>query len=156
MLRFMSKLVLMAGLLLAAFSTLAFAQQRGTADEAVALTEKAVALIKAQGRDKAFATFNDPTASDYHAKDLYVFSLDFQGQMLAHGANAGLIHKNVFELKDTDGKHFVAEMIATAQTKGKGWVDYKWVDAQTKKIEPKSSYVEKVDDFLVGVGVYKP
>jgi hypothetical protein len=38
---------------------------------------------------------------------------------------------------------------------GNGWVDYKWPNPITNKIEDKSSYVEKMGDYFVGVGIYK-
>jgi signal transduction histidine kinase len=48
-------------------------------------------------------------------------------------------------------------MIDTAKSKGSGWVDYMWTNPQTKKVEPKSTYVVKVPEFegLIGVGIYK-
>jgi signal transduction histidine kinase len=33
--------------------------------------------------------------------------------------------------------------------------DYKWPNPQTNKIKNKSSYVEKMGDYVVGVGVYR-
>ena len=42
-----------------------------------------------------------------------------------------------------------------AKTKGKGWQDYKFTNPVSKKIEQKSAYIEKVDDLIVGCGVYK-
>ena len=38
---------------------------------------------------------------------------------------------------------------------GNGWIDYNWPNPLTNKIEAKSSYVEKMGDYFVGVGVYK-
>ena len=77
------------------------------------------------------------------------------GKTLAHGTNPKLIDKNMTELKDADGKYFVKEFIEVANTKGKGWIDYKWTNPATKAIEPKSTYIEKVGDVLVGCGIYK-
>lgn len=137
----------------AAFSP-AQAQERGTADEAVALAKKAAELVKSAGQDKAIATFNDPNGG-FQVKDLYVFASDLgSGLTLAH-KNPGLIGKDLRILKDADGKAFGVEMVQVVTEKGSGWVDYKWVNAQTKKIEPKSSYVEKVGNIYVGVGIYK-
>ena len=34
--------------------------------------------------------------------------------------------------------------------------DYKFLNPVTKQIEPKSMYMEKLDDMLVGCGIYKP
>ena len=42
-----------------------------------------------------------------------------------------------------------------AQTKGGGWYEYKWPNPINNKIEDKASYVEKMGDYWVGVGVYR-
>jgi cytochrome c len=136
------------------FAGSATAQEMGNADEATALVKKGIAFYKAQGKEKAFAAFADPNGG-FQSKDLYVFVQDMKGLMLAHGKNAGLNGKDLSGLKDSDGKLFVAEMIKVVGEKGSGWVDYKWVNATSKKIEPKSSYVEKVDDMFFGAGIYK-
>jgi signal transduction histidine kinase len=46
-------------------------------------------------------------------------------------------------------------MVDIAKSKGKGWVDFKWPNPVTKAVESKSGYVERVDDFLIGSGIYK-
>ena len=127
----------------------------GTADEAQALVKKAVELIKTGGKDKAFAAFNDPKG-EFVKGDLYIFIVDYTGLTLAHGGNAKLIGKNMMELKDADGKEFMKECIATSK-KGGGWVDYKWTNPETKKVQDKSSYVMPAEghEFLVGCGIYK-
>lgn len=127
---------------------------KGSADEATALTKKAVAYMKANGKEKAFAEFNNP-GGQFKDRDMYIFVVDFNGKTLAHGANAKLVDKNMLELKDADGKLFIKEFIDVAKGKGNGWVDYKWPNPVTKAIEAKSSYVEKVDDMLVACGIYK-
>lgn len=131
----------------------AAAEDRGTADEAVALVKKAVAQIKSVGKEKAFASFSDP-AGGFQSKDLYVFVQDLKGMTLVH-KNPGLVGKDITVLKDADGNAFGATMTKLANEKGSGWVDYKWVNGMTKKVEPKSSYIERVDDVYVGAGIYK-
>jgi len=133
---------------------LAYAQDRGTSAEAKALLDKAVAFYKANGQEKAFAAFND-SKGQFVSKDLYIFALDMNGKILSHGANAGLIGKDMMGTKDADGKLFMKEMVETAKTKGKGTVDYKWENPKTKVVEQKSSYVEKVDGVVLGCGYYK-
>ena len=133
---------------------LAYAQDRGTSPEAKALLDKAVVFYKANGQDKAFAAFND-SKGQFVSKDLYIFALDMNGKILSHGANAGLIGKDMMGTKDADGKLFMKEMVETAKTKGKGTVDYKWENPKTKIVEQKSSYVEKVDGVVLGCGYYK-
>ncbi len=128
---------------------------KGTAEEAMALAKRAVEAIKKDGQEKAFAQFNDPKGG-FVKDDLYVMSYDMEGNNKAHGGNPKLIGKNLLEIKDKNGVFIVQELIKTAKSPtGKGWVDYVWVNTVTKAIEPKSTYVEKVDDVLIGVGIYK-
>lgn len=130
------------------------ASDKGSADEAVALVMKAVAYIKANGKEKAFAEFNNPSGS-FKNRDLYIFTMDMNGVMSAHGANPKLIGKYLLGVKDVDDKQFAKSFIEVANSKGKGWVDYKWPNPTTKAIEAKSTYIEKVDDMMVGCGIYK-
>ena len=78
-----------------------------------------------------------------------------EGLNVAHGARPALIGKNLITLKDQDGKFLVREMRDIAKTKGSGWFDYKWPNPLNSKIEDKTSYVEKMGDYWVGVGVYR-
>lgn len=57
-------------------------------------------------------------------------------------------------MKDTDGKLFQQEFLTVA-AKGGGWVDYKWTNPTTLKVEPKTAYVERVGELTIGCGVYK-
>ena len=126
----------------------------GTPDEAKALVERAAAHIKDVGADKAFADFDDPHGK-FVDRDLYIFVRSMDGNTVAHGANKGMIGHTSLDLKDADGKLYNKEMIELASSKGGGWVDYRWVNPMDKKIEQKSSYIEKVGDYVVGAGFYK-
>jgi cytochrome c len=132
----------------------AAAETKGTPEQAVALVKKAAAYIKANGKEKAFAAFDDPKG-EFVDRDLYIFVYSQAGQILSHGANKRMIGKNLMDIKDEDGKKFVKEQIDLANAKGSGWVDLKWVNPVTKAIQPKASYVERVDDIIVGSGIYK-
>lgn len=131
-----------------------FAAEFGTATEAEALVKKAIQLIKADGREKAFAEINNKKGK-FVDRDLYVFVYDISGKCVAHGFNQKMIGKELAEMKDPDGKFFVKERIEIAKTKGSGWQDYKFTDPITKQLERKSAYVERVENLIVGCGVYK-
>jgi signal transduction histidine kinase len=126
----------------------------GTAEEATAMVQKAATLLTSAGKEKAYPVFDD-AAGPYIDRDLYIFVIDFQGTVVSHGANKALIGKSIINLKDSQGLAFVQKMIEVAQTKGEGWVDYNWANPTTKKVEAKSSFVKRVGDVLVGVGIYK-
>ena len=131
-------------------------KSKGTAAEATAMVQKAVAHIKKAGRDKAFADFNNKSGA-FTDRDLYVVVYDMKGKVLAHGANEKLIGKDVLELRDMDGKYFVKERVEM-MSKGpdaKGWQDYKFMNPVTRQIEPKSMFLQRLDDMIVGCGIYK-
>jgi len=130
------------------------AEKRGTAAEAEAMVKKAVALIKAKGKDKAFAEFNNPKGQ-FVKGDLYITVYDLHGTCLAHGFNQKMVGKNMIDLKDPDGKPFVKERNDLAKTKDKFWLEYKYVNPLTKQIEQKTMYTEKTGDVLVNCGIYK-
>lgn len=131
------------------------AADKGTADEAVAMVKRAVALIKSDGKEKAFAAISDPANTAFHDRDLYIYVYDLNGVAVAHGNNPKMVGKPLIGLKDNEGKAMIKEMVDTAKNKGKGWVDFKWPNPVTKAVESKSGYVERVDDFLIGSGIYK-
>ena len=131
------------------------AADKGTQEEAVAMVNKAVALIKSKGRDAALAEFNNPKGA-FVDRDLYIFVIDKDGVTLANGVNARLVGKNVMQLKDVDGTYFIKKFLEIGDTKGKGWgPEYKWSNSSTHAMETKQSYVEKVDNLYIGCGVYK-
>jgi signal transduction histidine kinase len=145
---------LVLALLALTFNMAAIAADKGTAAEATALVKKAIAYMKANGREKAFAEFSN-SSGQFRDRDLYITVVGTNGKMFAHGANPRLVDKNLLDIKDGDGKPFVKDYIELASSKGNGWVDFKWPNPITKAIEQKSFYAEKVDDLVIGCGVYK-
>ena len=130
------------------------AQQRSTPEEAKKLVEQAVAYVKANGEEKAIKEFNDPKG-EFFKGDLYIFVLDLKGVLLANAALPKLVGKNVFNSPDSKGKLHRKEMIELANKKGSGWVEYYQKNPATGKDEAKISYVEKMDNLIVGCGAYK-
>src|ERR1019366_2690009 len=90
-----------------------------------------------------------------HDRDLYPFVYDLNGVNFAHGARPVLIGKDLMGLKDQDGVYLIQEMVKIANGPGSGWVNYKWPNPLTNKIEDKTSYVEKMGNYFVGVGAYR-
>ncbi len=124
-------------------------------DDAVMMVKKGLAAIKAQGADKIYAEINDKANTSWHQQDLYLVVYQLDGTVKAHGANAKMIGKNLIDLKDIDGKPFVKERMDLAAANATFWQDYKFTNPETKKIEPKSMYCEKLSDTVVCGGIYK-
>jgi cytochrome c len=146
--------IILLSLCLFGFRGAAMAAEKGTPEQAVAMVKKAEEFIKKNGKEKAFAEFNSPSGQ-FIQGDLYVMVYDMEGLNKAHGGNPRLIGKNLLDIKDANGVFIVKRFIEVANTKGKGWVDYKWFNKVSNAVEAKSTYVEKYDDILVGVGIYK-
>ena len=149
-------LTALAAVLALAIGMPAFAQDKGTKDEATAMVDKAIAHIKKVGREKAFADFSSKKAP-WVDRDLYVVVYDMKGKVLAHGSNEKMIGKDVIELRDNDGKFFVKERVEM-MSKGpeaKGWQDYKFMNPVSRQIEPKQMYLRRFEDLIIGCGIYK-
>lgn len=144
-------LILVCTLLLAvvyAPSTGTAAQEMGERSTAL-LVEKAVAFLKANGKDASFAEFNKSNGK-FSDGSRYVYVVDSKGNTLAHGGNSGMIGKNLYELKDSDMKPFMKEIINNAMSEGFGWVDYKWPNLPiSNKAVLRSAYFKKVNDVII-------
>ncbi len=145
--------VLLAGLVFMLNAGLATAGN--TPAEAEAMVKKALDFYNANGLEKTVAALSDPNGG-FMEGELYAFLFDYDLNCLAHPANPKLVGKNLAELKDAEGKTFMRDMGDKAKAGG-GWVDYKWTNPETKKIQDKSSYVIPVPgtNYFLGCGIYK-
>lgn len=152
----LAKTIAALSLSILALPSLSYAAEKGSREEAVAMVKKAAALIKSAGKEKAFAAISDTANKEYHDRDLYIYVYDLNGTAVAHGNNPRMVGKNLIDLKDGDGKPMIKNMVDLAKSPaGKGWVEFKWPNPVTKVVEQKAGYVERVDDMMVGSGIYK-
>jgi cytochrome c len=140
---------------LSAFAWPTAAAEFGTKDEAISMVKRVQEKFKKDGAQETFKAVSDPSSKDFHDRDLYPFVYDLSGVNVAHGSRPVLIGKNLIDLKDQDGVYLIQEMVKIAKGPGNGWVNYKWPNPLTNKIEDKTSYVEKMGDYFVGVGAYR-
>jgi methyl-accepting chemotaxis protein len=124
-----------------------------TEREAQAMVEQVYDYMKSSGKERALEEINNPLGR-FVTGELYVFAQDLKGKIVAHGVNQSLVGQNHYDMKDAAGKFFVREEIDLAKTRGEGWVEYNWEHPMTKKIQPKRTFVKKVDDFFIGCGVF--
>jgi hypothetical protein len=146
----LGKTIIAAGFLFLVVGAMAPARA-GSAEEAKALGEKAVALIAAEG-EKAFPLLSDPKG-EYVKGDMYVTVLDAQGVVRAN-INPKLVGVNMWEATDPDGIKFSQAAIKIGQTTGSGWQNYRFTNPVSKKIEPKQTWVQKAGDFVTLCGFY--
>ena len=129
------------------------AAEFGTADEARAMLERAVAAIQ-ENKEQALGNFNTG-AEGYKEKDLYVFCTDEAGTFTAHGANQDLLGENILVMQDQNGKRFGGEIYGSAVESEFSQVDYLWPRPGESEPAEKATFVTKVDDQVCAVGYYK-
>jgi cytochrome c len=133
------------------FTSVAYA---GSMDDAKALVKRAVAYLEYQGKEKALAEINKRWGM-FVMGELYVFAYDINGVMLAHPINPSLIGKSMIDLPDIEGKLFRKEIVEKAKKKGRGWVDYMYLNPETNKMELKTTYFQRVGDVILCCGAYE-
>ena len=129
------------------------AQAAPAEKDAMALAEKGAQFVRAHGKAEMIARINsrDP---EFNQGALYLAMRDLNGITVAHPTTA-LIGKNLLEVPDADGKLFRQEMLALARGPGRGWVDYKFRNPESGKVEAKRTYVLRVEDIALEAGIYK-
>ena len=133
----------------------AVAAPEPTEKDAIAMTERGAALIKAQGKEAMVRKINakDPA---YVQGSLYIDMRDlYTGIVLAHPINSSIVGKDLTDVPDASGKRYRREIIELAQKSGKGWVEYLYKNPTNGKIEPKNTYILRVDDVVLEAGIYK-
>ena len=128
----------------------AIAAEFGTAAEAKAMLEKAVAAIKAD-KAKALAMFTKGEGG-FKDRDLYPFCGGPDGNFTAHPK---LVGKSLKDLKDKAGKALGEEMYKVAKEGKISEVGYMWPRPDSTDPVHKVSFVTKVDDQVCAVGYYK-
>jgi cytochrome c len=131
------------------------ADDAATPKEAEAMVKKGVAFIKANGKDKGFAEITRRDSKEFHDRDLYLAVHKLDGTCVAHGTNEKMVGKNFMDMRDIDGKEYIRERVEFGRSRATFWTDYKFVNPVSKKIEPKTAYCERLDDYVVCGGIYK-
>lgn len=128
--------------------------RQGTADEAMALTKRAVSVIHNVGLEQALPMLHDRNGT-FVDRDLYIFGFDRDGVYRIMGADPDFVGKTLRDVPGLDA----AEVLAMAWQRcdmGGGWVEYDMVDFKTGSVRPKISFVLAVNEhLLIGCGAYR-
>ncbi len=137
------------------------AQSGPAAAKAKALVDSGIAFYQKNGREAAFAAFDD-VKGKFRDGEYYLFVFDISkadsAVCVARGdGNKALLGKEMWATKDPDSFLYVQAFAKAVAKSGTGWVDYKRTNPETKKIEAKSSYVALVPGtkLFIGCGFYK-
>jgi cytochrome c len=125
-----------------------------TKEQAVAMVQKAVAFLKAQGPEKGYAEIDDKSGQ-FVQGDLYIAVVGLDGTLLAYGADGHRVGDNVMDLKDSDGKEVIKERVELAKKQPSFWQSYKFMNPVSKTVEPKQMYCERLDATVVCGGIYQ-
>jgi hypothetical protein len=144
-------LVERAGKLRAAVGSMRLRQ--GSADEALAMVQRARAHIDERGLQAALDDFHRPDGG-FIDRDLYIFSLDRNGIFSAFGADPAIVGQSTSALPGLD-QAFVGKIWAAADAGG-GWVQYEVLHPLTREVTAKESYIATASDgTLVGCGIFR-
>jgi len=144
------QLMQFAALLVLSLAGSVRAGEFGTAAEARAMLDKAVAALKAD-KAGALAQFTKGEGG-FKDRDLYPFCGGPDGMFTAHPK---LVGKSLKELKDKAGKALGAEMYEVAKEGKVAEVTYMWPRPGSTDPVAKVSFVTKVGDQVCAVGYYK-
>jgi len=128
----------------------AVAAEFGTAAEAKAMLERAVAAVKAD-KAKALAMFAKGEGG-FKDRDLYPFCGGPDGNFTAHPSLTG---KSLKDLKDKAGKPLGQDIYKVAQAGKISEVSYMWPRPGSTEPVQKVTFVTKVGDQVCAVGYYK-
>jgi cytochrome c len=131
------------------------ATERGTAEQARSMLEKAVGRYRAVGRAQALAEFNAETPP-FADRDLYVMCVGADHLITANGGFPGLVGVTADVLKDVGGRPLGQLIWETPSIKGVVSVRYAGMNPVSRASELKTTLFRKVGDDMCGVGVYDP
>jgi uncharacterized protein len=132
------------------------AAEFGTRDEAVAMVQRVQEKFKKDGPEATFKAINN-MAPGFIDRDLFPYVHKIDGTLLvACGPIAAIRGKNLHDMKDQDGKFTTQDFMRIATTPPyHGWSDYRFLNPKTNQVDDKSAWIERMGDYLVGVGIYK-
>jgi hypothetical protein len=134
---------------------LASAQQSGTAAEARAMLDRAVAALKVN-EATALSAFNDKDNKQFREGDLYVFCINMSDGTLTAHPNPALLGKDLRARKRNDDP-YGQRIYDALKESGGGVVTVTYSDPKpgTTLPVPKESFLARVGEQGCGVGYYK-
>jgi cytochrome c len=132
------------------------AQQFGTAEEARAMLDRAIAALKSN-EATALSDFNDPSNKQFHDRDLYVFCYNLSdGKITAYESPALLnIDVRTLALKDDPIGQRVYQAVQNAAEASVVTIDYNFPKPGTTEPVPKQTLETRIGNQGCGVTYYK-
>lgn len=151
------RVVALCAMLLTAFNTFAqtktdvsYAQETARSK---ALLNKAVSFYR-EHKDSALPVFS--RQGEFIDQELYVYVVNTQGVLLASGGpSVILVGREISNLLDQNLKTAFHQAL-TAPEGEVHEADYRWVNPDDGKVEPKHTYYQRIGDRVLAVGYYLP
>jgi len=125
----------------------------GTREEAIAMVRRVQEMFKKLGPEGTFQAIKRKAPGTVD-RDLYAYIVDQNGVVMANGVIPTMTTgTNLWNFRDQNGKYFMREQVAVCKSGQGAWVDFRWLNPVTQQIGDKSSYIDRVGDYCVGVGI---
>ena len=118
--------------------------------------DKAAEIVTREG-EASFPKFR-AKGNEFIFSGTYVWVQSLEGKMLMHPISPELEGRDIFYLRDVNGKMFIIEMNKIVLKQGHGWVQYLWPKPGEQAPSLKVSYVRLAKHnnktYIVGCGIY--
>lgn len=133
------------------------ASKRAALKNYVELALSSIEPLYGSGRDDA-ATQDQAKAilqTVNYGDDGYFFVYDLAGNNLVHPRKPEFVGRNLWEMTDPKGRHFIQDFVEAA-THGDGFQVYVWEKPSTRKMTEQLGYVVMLErwGWIVGTGIY--
>lgn len=127
---------------------------QGTADEALAMVQKAQQHIAAVGLEVALRDFHQP-AGGFIDRDLFIVIFDSSGTYVAQGAKPEFRGRRLHDMPGVDAENLLQQASRAAQAGG-GWIEYSVLNPSSGAVQDKVSFFDQCGDgLLIGCGVFR-
>lgn len=152
------RLLILAFAVLPFFSTVVSlaAESLGTADQARAMLDRAIAALKSDA-PSALNKFNDPRDQQFHDRDLYIFCFDVADGKITADSSNGLrgIDIRTLKLKDDPMGQRAYDLVQSAPQESVRTMDYSFPKPGTLEPASKQFVETRVGDEGCGVAYYQ-
>lgn len=103
----------------------------------------------------AMAQIQDTANPLYHDGELYVFMLDINGTIVAHGITPDLVGVNTYSLIDIQGTN-IGDILNESRSPYGKWAEYWWPNPATETNDPeiKITWTKTYGNYQFAVGMY--
>lgn len=120
-------------------------------DMVIAYVKRAAEYLKARGRTVALRDFAS-YAGGFTKGPLRILVLNMEGVALADGMHPLFIGQNLMNMRDSQGKYYIRDMIDMVKKQGRGWISY--IENKAYR-STYAEYVETPDGkFIIASGYW--